>query len=101
MTTKEKKEAILLAVLLLAIGGVVYYNFFRTPSSSNVVPVTLTATPGVPGAAGPGATSGAPVNASGKLNLDTSILTDPRVTQLSPPIYPTVTRQELGTNPFK
>jgi hypothetical protein len=115
MTTKEKKEYAILAVLVLATIGVVYFNFFKKPAA---VVTTPGATPqpagavlpganplqsplAVPGSAAPVGTVAPATNSSAflpngpKLDIE-KVTTDKRFLRLQAPDYPTVTREELG-----
>lgn len=94
MTSKEKKQYLILAVLIVAIILVVYFNFFKKSSTDIVLNPALEQQNGV---ATPEPEAFLPYGT----NFDTSIFKDPRFKGLNTPSYPQVDRSEIGVvNPF-
>jgi hypothetical protein len=122
MTRKEKIEYAAFAVLVVAIGCILYFYMFKPqpaapvptvgmvgfPAPAGTTPVL--ATPAAPTSGTPPLTSTVPAGSSGGSSggilpygtqLQTSILTNPLFVSLVPPVYPQVTRDEVGNpNPF-
>jgi hypothetical protein len=126
MTTKEKREYIILAVILVALLGFVYMNFFhksqpaataeQTAAMNGALPGSMPAPAGalpngvpsagpIPGSLAPGSNA-APAASSGQFlphgtELNFKVLQDPRFQTLIVPVYPTVDPSEVGMpNPF-
>lgn len=122
MTTKEKKEYGALGAILVITFVVIYFNFLK-PKPAQLHPVNLGTAAGVLPAAGspPGTISG-PTGATptssmsatptgsaisqGSLlpngsDLNLKVLDNEYFKKLNPPIYPVVTKEEIGsTNIF-
>ncbi len=106
-TQKDKKQLLILAVIVIAVIGVLYFGLFKKTPTGGPATLGVEPTPSgtVDGNNTPSATVAVPrgkVDMSflnGKLN--TQILDDDRFKALIPPSYPTVTKEELGLkNPF-
>ena len=122
MTTKEKKEYGIFAVLVVITLGVIYFNFLKPepttsgpiaayPSGTTTIPGTgagagTSPTTGAPSAgtttpAGAGATA-TPSTGSALLpngsSLQVDILRKKPFSDFTPPIYPTVTKSEVGSD---
>ncbi|MBU6447551.1 hypothetical protein KGQ24_01770 [Patescibacteria group bacterium] len=94
MTSKEKKEYAILGVLFIAILLVLYFAFFRGSSSG---PQPSSDVGGV-GAQSSSNTAKFLPNGTG---FNIKLLQDPRFTNLTAPLYPTVDPSEVGQpNPF-
>jgi hypothetical protein len=104
MTTKEKKEYAVLALLLVAIFVVVYMNFLK-PKPTEVItgiPAGAVSPEGVPGTAAvtqgttPVVSTGAFLPNGTGLNLD--ILDSDKFKSLTAPAYPQVNDFEIGSD---
>ncbi len=119
MTSKEKKEYVVIAVMLVATFLVIYFNFLKPKSSPTPISSALpgstplagtgSALPAGVGGALPGAIPGTAVTTSATstsflpagTSLNLKVLDDTRFKKLVPPVYPTVTPDEIGsTNVF-
>ncbi len=92
LSSKEKKEYAILAVLLLATFAFIYFNFLR-PKNLPIVKVDT-------GATAPGGIA-APVYGSflpHGTDLNLKILDDPRFKNLSAPTYPDLKAGEIGND---
>src|SRR5689334_6723600 len=86
MTSREKKEISILGAVALVVLIVVYFTWFKKPADTEPV----VATPVVAGTVFPNGT-----------DLDIKPLQDPNFTNMIRPIYPVVTKSEVGAaNPF-
>lgn len=110
MTTKEKKQWIIFAVIITITAGIIYFNFLKPNPVSP--PVLVGGDPGVANQAIPtgssstvtGTTTSTAAPAAFLPNgakFDLTVLSDERFKILIPPSYPTVTKEEIGKdNPF-
>jgi hypothetical protein len=104
MTTKEKKEYTLLAILLVATFAVIYFNFLKPKGSilpQGGIPIA-TVPPEISGAAAilpvTGATQGTGAFLPNGTSLNLDVLDNPIFKSLTPPVYPTVTGDEIGSD---